>query len=169
MYPYIMDKIKFNGLNDDTKFLYYENRAYVKDVLRRNYYFLAQALLEEGKTKQAISVIDKSFTLFPNKTIAYKQYAYALGKLYFRAGLNEKGSNVCRLAMENLWEELFWVTSFNPPNPILNVKHAEKLKKMYLQMIHQFPGKKSIKENYQNRFDEFEIKYIKWQQTNWPY
>ena len=71
--------------------------------------------------------------------------------------------------MENLWEELFWVTSFNPPNPILNVKHAEKLKKMYLQMIHQFPGKKSIKENYQNRFDEFEIKYIKWQQTNWPY
>ncbi|OUR99046.1 hypothetical protein A9Q86_13350 [Flavobacteriales bacterium 33_180_T64] len=169
MYPYIMDKLQFKGLNDETKFLNYENRAYVKDILRRNYYFLAQALLEEGKTKQAIAVLDKSFTLFPNKTISYKQYAYALGKLYFRAGLHEEGSKVCTLAMNNIWEELKWITSFNPPYPIINVKHAEKLKNMYLQMVKQFPGDKKTLSIYEQRFKTFEAYYINWQQTNWPY
>ncbi|WP_375235054.1 protein O-mannosyl-transferase family [Winogradskyella sp.] len=169
MYPYVMEKLQFKGMNDETKFLNYENRAYVKDILRRNYYFLAQALLEEGKTKKAIAVLDKSFTLFPNKTIAYKQYAYALGKLYFRAGLHEKGSEICTLAMENLWEELTWITSFNPPYPIINVKHAEKLKNMYIQMMEQFPGNKITLKGYEQRYNAFEVDYINWQQTNWPY
>ena len=169
MYPYLMDTLQFNGLNDETKFLNYENRAYVKDILRRNYYFLAQALLEEGKTEQAITVLDKSISLFPNKTIAYKQYAYALGKLYFRAGLPEKGSEICTLAMNNIWGELKWMTSFNPPNPIINARHAEKLKNMYLQMLAQFPGdEKTLKFN-EDRFKKNEADIINWINTNWPY
>lgn len=169
MYPYMMDKIQFNGLSDETKFLNYENRAYVKDILRRNYYFLAQALLEEGNTEQAIAVLDKSFTLFPNKTIAYKQYAYALGKLYFRAGFTEKGSEICSLAMNNIWEEIIWMTSFNPQNPIINARHAEKLKNMYLQMLAQFPGnEKTLKFN-EDRFKKYEAHLTNWINTNWPY
>ncbi|AUC81700.1 DUF2723 domain-containing protein [Lacinutrix sp. Bg11-31] len=169
MFTYLMEDVQFNGLNDDTKFLSYENRAYIQDILRRNYYFLAQALIEEGKTKQAIAVLDKSFSLFPNKTIAYKQYAYALGKLYFKAGLPEKGSNICILAINNLWEELKWTTSFNPQNPIINVKHAEKLKNMFLQMIKQFPGDEEIIIFNEQRFKNFQPSYINWQKTNWPY
>lgn len=169
MYPYLMDTLEFKGLNNESKFINYENKAYVRDILRRNYYFLAQALLEEGKTKQAIAVLDKSCTLFPNKTIAYRQYAYAIGKLYFRAGLPKKGSKLCSLAMNNIWEELKWMTSFNPPNPIINVKHAEKLKSMYLQMLKQFPGDKTTLKAYEDRFKTFETNYINWQQTNWPY
>ncbi|WP_034058125.1 protein O-mannosyl-transferase family [Lacinutrix jangbogonensis] len=169
MYPYLMDTLQFKGLNDETKFIKQENRVYVQDILRRNYYYLAQALLEEGKTKQAIAVVDKSFTLFPNKTIAYKQYAYALGKLYKRAGLQKKSEEICALAMTNIWEELTWITSFNPPHPIINVRHAEKLKQMYLQMIAQFPGDEITKNEYQNRFNTFETEYILWQKKNWPY
>lgn len=169
MYPYIMNKIQFNGLNDESKFLNYENRTYVKDILRRNYYFLAQALLEEGKTKQAINVLDKSFTLFPNKTIAYKQYAYALGKLYFRAGYTEKGSNICAIAMNNIWGEIKWMTSFTPINPIINARHAEELKNIYLQMLTQFPGdEKTFKFN-EDRFKKYEAELNNWINTNWPY
>lgn len=169
MYPFLMEEVQFKGLNEDTKFITYENRAYAQDILRRNYYFLAQALLEEGKTKEAINILDKSFSVFPNKTIAYKQYAYALGKLYFRAGLPKKGSEICVLAINNLWEELAWTTSFNPPNAIINVKHAEQLKIMFLQMINQFPGDKEIIKLNTQRFKNFEPNYIEWQKTNWPY
>ncbi|NQY28018.1 MAG: DUF2723 domain-containing protein [Flavobacteriaceae bacterium] len=169
MYPYIMDKLKFYGINNETKFLSHENRSYVQDILRPNYYFLAQALLEEGKTKEAIAVLDKSFTIFPNKTIPYRQYAYALGKLYFRAGLPEKGTEICTLVMDNFWEELTWTTSFNPPRPIINVKHAEKLKNMYVQMLEQFPGDKTTLKKYEQRFNSFEAGFINWKQTNWPY
>ncbi|MDO6597475.1 DUF2723 domain-containing protein [Oceanihabitans sp. 2_MG-2023] len=169
MYPFLIEKVQFNRLNDDTKFITYENRTYAQDILRRNYYFLAQALLEEGKKQQAIAVLDKSFSVLPNNTIAYKQYAYALGKLYFRAGLPNKGTKICVLAINNLWEELQWTTSFNPPNPIINVKHAEKLKNMYLQMINQFPGDKEIIISNKQRFKNFEPNYIQWQKINWPY
>ncbi|MEJ6792615.1 MAG: DUF2723 domain-containing protein [Lacinutrix sp.] len=169
MYPYVMNTLKFEGLNDDTKFLTYENRAYVQDILRRNYYFLAQALLEEGKTEQAIKVLDKSFYLFPNKTIAYKQYAYALGKLYFRAGLHKKGSEICATAMDNIWGELQWMTSYNPPHPTINVRHAEKLKNIYLQMMKQFPGDKTTLKIYEQQYINFEPGFINWKKVNWPY
>jgi tetratricopeptide (TPR) repeat protein len=169
MYPFIMEKLQFNGLNDETSFLQYENRAYVQDILRRNYYFLAQALLEEDKTEQAIKVLDKSISLFPNKTIAYKQYAYALGKLYFRAGLPKKGSEICTIAMQNIWDELQWMTSFNPPHPTINVRHAETLKNIYIKMMEQFPGNKTTLKAFEQNYFNFEASYINWQKTNWPY
>ncbi len=169
MYPYVMDTLQFNGLNDTTRFFNYESRTYAKSILRRNYYFLAQALLEADKTEQALVVLNKSFSTLPNKTVAYKQYAFALGKLYFRAGLPEKGSEICTLAMQNIWEELQWITSFNPPNPIINVKQAEQLKTMYLQMIQQFPGTLHTIEFNKQRYKAFESTYIKWQKENWPY
>ena len=169
MYPYLMEKLQFNGLNNETKFLRDENRSYVQDVLRPNYYFLAQALLEENKIKEAIAVLDKCITIFPNKTIPYKQYAFALGKLYYRVGLPEKGTEICTLVMDNFWEELTWTTSFNPPQPIINVKHAEKLKNMYIQMLEQFPGDKTTLNKYEQRFNSFETGFINWKQTNWPY
>ena len=169
MYPYIMDKVQFNGLNDETKFINSENITYVQDILRRNYYFLAQALLEEGKTEQAIGVLDKSFILFPNKTIAYKQYAFALGKLYYRAGLQTKGSEICAIAMTNIWEELHWMTSFNPPHQTINVRHAEKLKNIYIKMMEQFPGSKTTLKAFEQNYFNFEASYKSWKKTNWPY
>jgi len=168
-YPYIMNTLQFKGLNDDNKFIPYENRAYTQNILRRSYYFLAQALLEEGETEKAIAVLDKSFSLFPNKTIAYKQYAFALGKLYFRAKQFEKGSRICVLAIDNIWEELQWTTSFNPPNSIINIKYAEQLKSMYLQMVNQFPGEINITKFNQQRYKNFESKYKNWIKVNWPY
>ncbi|QIE58310.1 DUF2723 domain-containing protein [Rasiella rasia] len=169
MYPYIMNKLQFEGLNDDEKFIPYENRVYVQDILRRNYYFLAQALLEENKKEEAILVLDKCFSLFPNKTIAYKQYAYALGKLYYRAGLKTKGDNICATAMKNIWDELVWITSFDPPYPAINVSYAEKLKNMYIQMRQQFPGEISTLNVDDKGYKAFETKHNLWKQRNWPY
>ncbi|WP_375239493.1 protein O-mannosyl-transferase family [Aurantibacter sp.] len=169
MYPYVMDKLHFKGLNHEKKYINSENRTYVQDIIRPNYYFLAQALIEEGKTKEAIAVLDKSFTIFPNKTIPYKQYAFALGKLYFRAGLPEKGTEICTMVMENFLEELTWITSFNPPQPMINIKHAEKLKNMYIQMLEQFPGNKTTLKNYEQRFEALEVGFVNWKKTNWPY
>tara|TARA_R110002049_G_scaffold309298_2_gene520481 strand:- start:2733 stop:5777 length:3045 start_codon:yes stop_codon:yes gene_type:complete len=169
MFPYLLEKTSFNGMNDESTHLSSENKSYVQSILRPTYYFLAQALLEENKNKEAIKVLDTCFYLFPDKTIAYKQYAYALGKLYYRAGLREKSIAVCQLSMDNIWDELIWTTSFAPPNPIINVRHAETLKNMYLQMLNQFPENGQTLENYKNKFMAFEKNYNLWKQENWPY
>ncbi|MBC8754516.1 DUF2723 domain-containing protein [Kordia sp. YSTF-M3] len=169
MYSYIMNEVQFEGLDDDTVFIRDENTTYAREILRQNYYFLAQALLEEGQTKKAIEVLNKCTTLFPNKTIPYKQYSYAIGKLYVRAGNILKGTEICTIAMQNIWDELQWMTSFDPPNPIINLRHAYRLKNIYLQMLNQFPSGIENAPVSKEIFQQFDKNFQTWQQQNWPY
>lgn len=169
MYPYLMNQVQFENLSDENKYIRDENRTYVQDILRRNYYFLAQALLEEGKQKEALEILDKSSTLFPNATIPYKQYAFAIGKLYYRAGATDKGTQICLLAMKNIWEEIQWMTSFDPPHAVINLRHAYRLKNMYDQMRLQFPGNPAKIPVTEKMLKDFEAAFANWQQRNWPY
>ncbi|WP_405207557.1 protein O-mannosyl-transferase family [Aquimarina sp. LLG6339-5] len=170
MYPFITEKVNFEGLNDPEEFIDDEEKVYASDILRRSYYFLAQALLEENRPNEAIKILDKCTTQFPNKTILFKQYAFALGKLYFKAGNPEKGNDICLKSIKNLENELIWLISFDPPNPIINVKYATRVKNMYFQMLNQYnslnPNKtKKLKEDYQ----KLESSYKMWYSNNWPY
>ncbi len=169
MYPYIMNQVDFKGLNDENTFLKSENKDYARNILRQNYYFLAQALLEEGKTKKAIEVLDVCNSLFPNKTIPYKQFSFAIGKLYIRAGKTQKGVETCTIAMQNIWDELQWMTSFDPPYPIINLRHAYRLKDMYAQMMMQFPNGIENAPISKQTFQQFDAVFQKWQHRNWPY
>ncbi|QHI38885.1 hypothetical protein IMCC3317_42850 [Kordia antarctica] len=169
MYPYIMNQLQFEGFRDENEFLRYENKSYAQNILRQNYYFLAQALLEEGNVEKSMEVLDNCTSLFPNRTVPYKQFAFAIGKLYIRAGNVEKGTEICKTAMQNIWGELQWMTSFDPPNAVINLRHAFRLKNMYAQMMSQFPSGIENAPISQETFQNFEADFLKWQQRNWPY
>ncbi|AXG71835.1 hypothetical protein KORDIASMS9_04093 [Kordia sp. SMS9] len=169
MYPYIMNQVRFEGLQEDSKFIRNENVTYSREILRQHYYFLAQALLEEGNTQKAIEVLDKCNMLFPNKTVPFKQFAYAIGKLYVRAGKGKKGTEICKTAMQNIWDELQWMISFDPPNPIINLRHAYRLKEIYFQMMQQFPSGIKNAPVSEETFRGFDASFQTWQQRNWPY
>ncbi|CAM3969510.1 MULTISPECIES: DUF2723 domain-containing protein [Flavobacterium] len=167
----LMKGVSFEELKTKTNFIKSENIEYTQIILRKNYYFLAQALIEEGKNKEAKQVLDKCMTMFPNYTIPFKQYSFALGKLYYRIGEKQKGNEVCLLSMKNIWEELQWITSFNPEvNQIINVKKAVKIKDIYLQMINQLnhynqeEAKKKMIEA-----DSFVKRFSIWEIKNSPY
>lgn len=171
MYPLLMEAMPFGKLDDEKQFVRFENREYIQSIVRRNYYFLAQALIEEGENDKAKLVLDKCLISLPNKTIAYKEFAFAIGKLYYRIGDQQKGEEVCSKAMDNVWEELKWVTSIDSPeNPILNAKKAIKLKDMYEQMISQL-AKFNNKETDKRKVDleAFTKHFSVWFSKNWPY
>ncbi|WP_046744811.1 glycosyltransferase family 117 protein [Kordia zhangzhouensis] len=169
MFPYVMNQLQFKKMDSSENFVRNENVSYAREILRQNYYFLAQALLEEGKTSEAIRVLDTCITLFPDKTVPFKQFAYAIGKLYVRAGNTPKGTEICRTAMQNIWEELQWMTSFDPPYPIINLRHAYRLKNMYAQMMQQFPNGVENSPVSPKSFQQFDAAFQTWQQRNWPY
>ncbi|MEM6717843.1 MAG: DUF2723 domain-containing protein [Bacteroidota bacterium] len=169
MYPYIMNTVQFGGLENNSRFIRNENVTYSREILRQNYYFLAQALLEEGKTQKAIKVLDRCNTLFPNKTVPFKQYSYAIGKLYVRAGNTQKGIDICKTAMQNIWDELQWMTSFDPPYPIINLRHAYRLKNIYFQMMKQYPSGIQNAPISEQVFRNFDGAFQTWQKRNWPY
>ena len=86
-------------------------------------------------------------------------------------GQKEKGNEVCLKSLNNIWDELEWITSFNSStNPIINVKHAVKLKEMFEQMIVQlepFNPERALEEK--QKAIEFNAYFTKWHIRNWPY
>ncbi|WP_299607731.1 DUF2723 domain-containing protein [uncultured Aquimarina sp.] len=170
MFPFLKDQTMFSGFRDVDQFVDYENRAYAQQILRRNYYFLAQALLEENRAEDAIAILDKCVAQFPNHTVPFKQFAFAIGKLYIRAGNQDKGDKICLQSMSNLKEELLWLISFNPDNSIINVRHANRIKGMYIQMIHQYEALNFKKANeLKKEFEQIELSFKEWHSKNWPY
>ncbi|MEM6686063.1 MAG: DUF2723 domain-containing protein, partial [Bacteroidota bacterium] len=169
MYSYTMNTLQFDGLQDESTFVRYENIAYAREILRQNYYFLAQALLEEGNTKKSLEVLDKCIAIFPDATVPFKQFAYAIGRLYVRAGKTKKGTAICKTAMQNIWDELQWMVSFDPPYPIINLRHAYRLKNIYFQMMKQFPAGIQNAPVSEQTFRDFDESFQSWQKRNWPY
>jgi hypothetical protein len=169
MFEYIMTQVDFRRMESDKRFLRNENATYIREILRQNYYFLAQALVEEGYTGKAFTVLDECLRLFPDKVVPFKQYAFAIGKLYARAGVPEDAVAICSTAMLNIWNELQWMTSFDPPYPIINLRHAYRLKQMCFQMLEQFPTGKQNAPVSEQTFREFDTAFLTWQKRNWPY
>ena len=169
-YQLLVAQPHFEIFNSETSYVKDENRTYARDILRQNYYFLAQALFEEQKIDQAKNTIEKCLQLYPNSEVPYKQYAFALGRLYYRMGLNDLGNQICKKAMNNIWKELMWITSFDTPNPIINARHAKKLLNMYQQMTNQiYPYNKLYAEGCNLQLKKFVNTYNVWYKNNWPY
>lgn len=164
------NKDVFSGLKNDGSYLRDENRTYAREILRQNYYFTAQALFEEKKPAEAYKLLDKCLVLFPNETVPFKEYAFAIGKLYLRMGHKDIGESICLKSRENLTKELQWMLSCDPPNPIINVRHATKIYKMIVQMteqLNQFRSEKDLSEI--NQLKELNNQLKAWQKNNWPY
>ncbi|MFY7669716.1 DUF2723 domain-containing protein [Tenacibaculum sp. MEBiC06402] len=141
-----------------------------KIVLRRQYYFLAQALLEEGNSEKALKVLNFLETKIPNKTIPYGEYAFAIGKLYYRLQKPENGAAICKTTIDNIEQEIKWMTSFNPPNGIINVRHANYLLKIYAQMINQIkPFDNTYFEEKSKDLGAIQNHLNQWKKKNWPY
>lgn len=160
----------FTGLHNDGTYIREENRTYAREILRQNYYFVAQALLEEENQNKAKILLDKSLDLFPNETVPFKEYAFGIGKLYLRMGYRDIGTEICTKSRSNLTKELEWMLSCNPANSIINVRHATKIYNMVVQMtqqLNQFRSEenKSEIEALNALNNQLEV----WQKNNWPY
>jgi tetratricopeptide (TPR) repeat protein len=166
-YKILVEQSEFKKLNLEV-FKSYENKLYSETVLRQNYYFLAQALFEERKVEKAYRTLKICEELFPNSAIPYKQYAFALGKLYVRMGYIADGHRICKIAIKNMWEELIWITSFNPQNPIINVRHAEKKYQMLIQMLNEADTMK-LNPVSKEEISTFMQNFTAWKKANWPY
>lgn len=169
-FEYLTKTVDFSGFHTEQSHSQPESKTYAQQILRRNYYFTAQALLENGQPQKAIQILDRCILLFPDQSIPFKQYAFAIGKLYCRLGKTELGVSICKQAMKNIWEEINWITSFkSPPFATINVRHANILFKMYKNMNGQllvFTKKPPISES---KLSKFEKEFNIWKTKNWPY
>jgi hypothetical protein len=160
----------FSDVNVNESYIDPLNQNYTQDILRRSHYFLAQGLIEEQNFTKAKEVLDTTFSKFPNTTIPYRQFAFALGKLYYRLNDAETGNAICNQAITNFYEELKWMISFNPPNPTINIRHSNTLKNMLNQMVNQLSiTSPQLAKEWQSKLEILNTQIKTWQQKNWPY
>lgn len=169
-YEHLINASPFLSQNNiDTK-VTDESIVISKSIIRKNYYFLAQAFIEEGNTTKAKEVLDFVTSKFPNTTIPYGEFAFALGKLYYRLKMDVEGNTICETAIQNVEEILLWMTSFDTPRPTINIRRANYLFKIYSQMITQIqPYNTSFYTQKSKDLIAIKKHLDTWKKRNWPY
>ena len=169
-YKSLVENSSFTLLNDVESKVNYETIGISREILRRNFYFLAQGLLEKKDTLKAIKTIDFATTLTPNKTIPFNEFSFALGKLYYRAKESDKGRLVCKESIQNIEDEIKATLSLNPPRPIINVRYLNRILNIYKQMVNQLENLDPKLANLKKReLTVLENSCKKWVKANWPY
>lgn len=77
-------------------------------MAKQSYVRLAQALLEEGKADSAAMVLDKGIYFFPNEQITFDYYMLPWVEVYFKAGSNERGTELTRTLMNRYLDDLHY-------------------------------------------------------------
>lgn len=112
--------------------------SYVQKILRRNTYMTAQALNEENKRVEAIQLLDNMMKSFPNHIVPFKQYAFAIGKLYYKLGARNKGFQIIESAIENIVFQIDFLSNTNSGNSKINEHELNDSRYILNQMYEQY-------------------------------
>ena len=105
MYRNIMEVFRWGNINDPKVYLDETNLRMVTN-LRSTFARLAGSLLDEGKTAQAVKVLDKAMEVMPGETVPYNYFIVPIIKSYYLAGEAAKATAIAREKSELLKKEL---------------------------------------------------------------
>lgn len=161
---------RFNSIRETSAFVNSHYQEYIRKILRKNQYFLAQSLMEYNQAPKAKALLDKTVLFFPNAKIPYKQFAFAMGELYYRLGEKESGKAICTQAIDNVLQEIHWIIKAQPANSIINAKLLDERKQSAYGMLEQFNQIDSqAATTWIKKYRELSPKIEEYIKTHWPY
>ncbi len=109
-----LNDFQWGGLGDTSVYFDSHTRRTATVMrVRGNFARLAEKLLEEGDTIQAITTLDKAAVLMPKKQIPYDLFTIKVAEYFYRAGANTKGHNLARDFAMQISDELEYYVSLN--------------------------------------------------------
>lgn len=122
LYDNVMNKFTWGNINGPNVYIDEYNKKEI-NIIQARYMFarLAQTLIEEGKNKKAVEVLDRMFEVFPNEKIPLTFDSFPAVELYYRAGETEKANALIRVLAKNSFEMIEYYIS-------LPEKFAESIK-----------------------------------------
>lgn len=112
-YDVLMNKAKWGNLNDPHVTVDPESsRNHM--MAKQTYLRLAQALVNKQKNAEAIAVLDKLVTLFPNDKFPFDIYMLPMVDVYFRAGDTAKANNFMKTMVQVYGEKLSFYQQVDP-------------------------------------------------------
>jgi hypothetical protein len=114
-YDILMNKCAWGNLNDPH--VYVDPESMNNSVRpKTNILRTAQSLMEMGKKKEAVSLMDEYFKFFPDSKIPYDMYVLPYAELYFKGGENKKATALIERISEIYTQNLDYYFSFTGKN-----------------------------------------------------
>ncbi len=111
MYDRLMKQYKWGNMEVPDVYLDETNRR-LSYNFRNIFGRLAQALIQEGKKKEAIEVLDRCQEVVPNSKFGYNYFLFSVIDGYYRAGANDKAKALVEEFAASLDEELEYYGQF---------------------------------------------------------
>jgi tetratricopeptide (TPR) repeat protein/MFS family permease len=111
MYDNMVNKFKWGNMNKKGVYLDETNLRMTMN-LRNNFYRLATALFQEGKTDKALKCLDKTEELMPDDVVAYNYFNLLIADLYFKMGQKDKATRIVQTLRERTQIDVDYYASF---------------------------------------------------------
>ncbi|MFP4289199.1 MAG: protein O-mannosyl-transferase family [Bacteroidales bacterium] len=102
LYDNIMNKFQWGNMYDPDVYLNEDNIRLTVNF-RNIFQRLANALIDEGKTEQAIEVLDKAMEVMPEHNVPYNYFTLLIAEAYYDAGEFDKANEIFERMID--WEE----------------------------------------------------------------
>jgi tetratricopeptide (TPR) repeat protein len=114
-YDILMNKCAWGNLNDPH--VYVDPESLNNSVRpKTNILRTAQSLMDLGKKKDAILLMDQYFKYFPDSKIPYDMYVLPFAELYFKAGENKRATELIERISQIYSQNLDYYFSFSGKN-----------------------------------------------------
>lgn len=154
MYTRVMTQFKWGGMNQPGVNLD-ENCLRMPMNLRMQMGILANALIREGKTKQANAVLNKCLSEMPEETVPYDATLYNICRLYYELGDHDTANRISRKLFDIYEGDLGIYNSQRPKHRSAyraEINQASELLKGLTVMSKQFE-ENALAEEYNRRLN----------------
>ncbi len=113
MYDKFMNKFRWGGFDDPRVYLD-ENHQRMAMNIRNNMSRLANSLLDEGKDKKAVDILDMALTKLPVEKVPHNYFSVFLAEGYYKANKPEKGDEILKDFGNQSYQEINYFSSLPP-------------------------------------------------------
>lgn len=108
----LMEQFEYGNMNDEDVYMDETNLRLVMNI-RNNFSRLADQLISEGDSTNAIKVLDRCIDLMPNEKVEYNFFMLPIAENYYTCNEKEKGRAVLSTMMNTFNEKLNYYNSFD--------------------------------------------------------
>ncbi|MGE0569240.1 MAG: hypothetical protein AB7O73_14975, partial [Bacteroidia bacterium] len=134
MYDNIMNKFLWGGLDKPGVNLD-ETSLRMAGNLRMQMSILAQALINEGKSKKAKSVLDKCLTVIPEENVPYDGTVYTMCAAYYQINETETANKLAKHLFEIFEGDLIIYNNQKPNRRLAYTREIEQAKEIMRRLI----------------------------------
>ncbi len=153
MYDRFMNQFRWGGFEDSRVYLD-ENHQRMAMNIRNNMSRLANALLEEGKTKKAVNILDLANEKLPSERVPHNYFSIYLAEGYYKAKEDAKGDLILTDLANQCIQEINYFSSLEPALQNTVSMDMQRSMAIYLEL-----AKTADKFGRKDLMDQFEKDY----------